>query len=133
MYQLVTVFQKFIIKSRKTKLSVLHSIEALDKGNIIDTQNRPVIVHASDLNFYYCKYHNNIGSANRLFKEFVIASLLKCWNLNHSNFSLIKVHSEHIPIGLTIPRDRFNTPCFGLQRVEDVLDINKMTEDLTHY
>lgn len=126
----IGVFHEFIIKAAQQNLSVLHSIEALDRGNIIDTQNRPIIVHASDLNFYYCKYHTYTGSANRLFKEYLVASLLKCWNLNQSTFSLIKVLPEHIPIGLTIPKDGFDVPCFGLQKVEDVFDVTKITEDI---
>ncbi len=109
---------------------ILQSIEALSKANIIDTQNRPVIVHASDLNFYYCKYHNPVGTAHKLFKEYLAASFLDSWKFNHSPFSLIKVLQEHIPLDLTIPKNRFDVPCFGLQKIENAFDLNKVTEDI---
>lgn len=111
-------------------MPIFQSIEALDRANIIDTQNRPIIVHGSDLNFYYCKYHNLVGTAHRLFKEYLIACFLDCWQFNHAPFSLIEVRPEHVPIDLTIPRNRFDVPCFGLQKLENVFDLNKVTEDI---
>lgn len=111
-------------------MPIFQSIEALERANIIETQNRPIIVHASDLNFYYCKYHNFVGTAHRLFKEYLIACFLDCWQFNHAPFSLIEVRPEHIPADLTIPRNRFNVPCFGLQKLENVFDLNKVTEDI---
>lgn len=108
-------------------MPILSSIESLDKANIIDTQNRPIIVHASDLNSYYCKYHN-VGTAHRLFKEYLIACFLQCWHFDHAPTALIKVLPEHIPVDLTIPKNRFDTPCFGLEKIKDVFDLNKATE-----
>jgi len=74
-------------------LPTFQSIEALERGNIIDTQNRPIIIHASDLNFYYCKYHNLVGAAHRLFKEMLIASFLDSWQFNHAPVALIREKS----------------------------------------
>lgn len=111
-------------------MPIFQSIEALDRANIIETQNRPIIVHASDLNFYYCKYHNYVGTAHRLFKEYLIACFLDCWQFNHAPFSLIEVRPEHIPVDLTIPRNRFDVACFGSQKLENVFDLNKVTEDI---
>lgn len=111
-------------------MPILQSIEALDKANIIETQNRPIIVHASDLNFYYCKYHTIVGTAHRLFKEFLVASFLEPWQFNHSPFTLIQVLPEHIPADLGIPRNRFDVPCYGLQKIDDVFDLTKVSEDI---
>jgi len=111
-------------------LPTFQSIEALERGNIIDTQNRPIIIHASDLNFYYCKYHNLVGAAHRLFKEMLIASFLDSWQFNHAPVALIRVLPEHIPADLTIPRNRFDAVCFGLQKLEDAFDLNQMSEDV---
>lgn len=111
-------------------MPIFQSIEALDKANIIDTQNRPIIIPASDMNSYYCKYHSGTGIAHRLFKEYLIACFLDCWQLNHAPFCLIEVLPEHIPGDLTIPRNRFDAPCFGLQKIENVFDLNKVTEDI---
>ncbi|MDE3212586.1 MAG: hypothetical protein KGM98_05070 [Bacteroidota bacterium] len=111
-------------------MPILTSIESLDKANIIETQNRPIIIHASDLNFYYCKYHYFAGTAHRLFKEYLIGSFLDCWQLKHSPISLIEVLPEHIPSDLTIPRNRFDVPCFRLQKLENAFDLNQLTENL---
>jgi hypothetical protein len=111
-------------------LQLLQSIERLDKANIIETQNRPIIVHASDFNFYYCKYHSHIGAANRLFKEFLIACFLNCWEFNQSPFCLLEVLQDHILYDLTITRRSFDVPCFGLQTIENSFDLNKVTEDI---
>jgi len=109
---------------------MLYSIEALDKGNIKDTQNKPIMVYASDLNYYYCKYHSHVGAANKLFKEFVVASFQKCWGFHQAPFSLIKVLPEHVPEDLGILRRSFETPCFGLQTIEDAADLTKVNEDI---
>lgn len=111
-------------------MPILQSIEALDRANIIDTQNKPIIVHASDLNFYYCKYHGHVGTAHRLFKEYLVASFLQCWGFNQSPFCLLEVLPEHIPVDLTITRRSFDVPCFALQSIEDAGDLNKITEDI---
>lgn len=111
-------------------MQILSSIEALDKQNIIDTQNKPILVHGSDMNFYFCKYSTPIGQAHRLFKEFVIGSFLAEWQFNHAPFNLIKVLPEHIPLDLTIAKNRFDAPCFGSQKLFDVVDLTKITEDV---
>ncbi|PVD53589.1 hypothetical protein DC498_03465 [Terrimonas sp.] len=43
---------------------------------------------------------------------------------------MIQVLPEHIPPDLTIPRNRFEVPCFGLQKLEDVFDLNQVSEDI---
>ncbi len=111
-------------------MEILSSIEALDRYNIIDTHNKPILVHGSDMNFYYCKYFESIGTANKLFKEFLVASFLSDWELNHAPFQVIKVLPEHIPDNLTIPKNRFYAPCFGSQRVMDASDLTKVSEDI---
>lgn len=111
-------------------MTILTSIEALEPANIIQTQNKPVRVHASDLNFYYCKYHNNVGAAHRLFKELVVASFLSYYELNFAPVQLVKVLPEHVPLDLGIPINRFNTTCFGSQIINGAEDLNKVTEEL---
>lgn len=111
-------------------MEILLSIEALDQKNIIDTQNKPILVHGSDMNYYYCKYFASIGTANKLFKEYLIASFLSEWEFNHAPFKLIKVQPEHIPLSLTIPKNRFDAPCFGSQKLFEVGDLTKVTEDI---
>ncbi|MEJ7830220.1 MAG: HipA family kinase [Segetibacter sp.] len=111
-------------------MPILQSIEALDKGNIKETQNRPIMVHASDLNFYYCKYHGHVGAANKLFKEYIVAQFQQCWGFNHAPFCLMEVLPDHIPADLGIVRRSFDVPCFGLQAIEDAGDLNKVTEDV---
>lgn len=111
-------------------MPILQSIEALDKENIKETNNRPIIVHASDMNSYYCKYHGHVGAAHRLFKELVVAKFLHCWGFNQSPISLIEVRPEHIPVNLGIVRKCFDVPCFGLQAIEDAGELSKVTEDV---
>lgn len=111
-------------------MPILQSIESLERGNIIDTQNRPIMVHASDLNFYYCKYHGHVGSAHRLFKEYLIASFIKTWGFHQPQFNLLKVLPEHIPADLTIPFKCFDVPCFALKLIHDAADLNKISEDV---
>lgn len=111
-------------------MAILQSIEALEKGNIKETQNKPIMVHASDLNYYYCKYHGHVGAANKLFKEYLIASFMRCWGFNQAPFSLVQVLPEHIPADLGIVRKSFDVPCFGLQAIEDVADLSKLNEDI---
>jgi hypothetical protein len=111
-------------------LPYLQSIEPLDKANIIVTQNRPIIVHASDQNYYYCKYHNGHGVAYRLFKEFLVGSFLSFWELNHADVNFIEVLDEHIPIDLGIPKRCFLTPCFGSKKIIDCAELTKFTEDV---
>ncbi|WP_407520976.1 hypothetical protein PDL71_11120 [Lacibacter sp. MH-610] len=110
-------------------MPTFQSIEALDKANIIATNNRPIIIHASDLNFYYCKYHSNVGTANRLFKEWLIASFLSDWQFNRSSINFIQALPEHIPNDLGIPRNQFDVPCFGLQKIDDAIDLTQISED----
>lgn len=111
-------------------MPILHSIESLEKGNIKDTQNRPIMVHASDLNFYYCKYHGHVGTAHRLFKEYLIASFVRCWNFYQPQFHLLQVLPEHILVDLTIPGRCFDVPCFALERIQEAGDLNRITEDI---
>lgn len=88
------------------------------------------MVHASDLNYYYCKYHGHVGAANRLFKEYVIASFLECWEFNRAPYSLIQVLPEHILPDLSIPRKSFDAPCFGLQEITGAVDLSRINEDI---
>jgi hypothetical protein len=111
-------------------LQILQSIEALERGNIKETQNKPIMVHASDLNYYYCKYHGYVGAANKLFKEYLVASFQQCWGFNQAPFRLIQVLPEHIPADLGIVRRSFDVPCFGLQVIEDAVDLTKISEDI---
>ena len=110
-------------------MSILQSIESLDKENIIETQNRPIMVHGSDLNYYYCKYHGHIGTAHRLFKEYLVASFIRCWDFHQPHFNLLQVLPEHIPADLTIPKRCFDVPCFALERIAGADDLNKISED----
>jgi len=111
-------------------VTLLYSIEELDPANIIDTMNRPIIVHASDLYHYYCKYHRLHGQAYRLYKEFLIASFLSHWNFHSSPVNLIQVKAEHIPTNLGIRRSDFAYPCFGLQKIASGTELDKHNSDI---
>ena len=108
----------------------MQSIEFLDKENIIDTQNKPIIVHASDQNYYYCKYHNGTGAAYRLFKEYLISCFTIYWGLNQTDVKFIEVQPEHVPINLGIPKRCFTAPCFGSKKILDAVMLSKMYEDV---
>ncbi|WEK36022.1 MAG: hypothetical protein P0Y53_00790 [Candidatus Pseudobacter hemicellulosilyticus] len=88
------------------------------------------MVHASDLNFYYCKYHGHVGAAHKLFKEYLIASFLECWEFRRVPIGLIQVLPEHIPQNLGIVRKSFDVPSFGLQEIQGVADLSKINEDV---
>jgi hypothetical protein len=111
-------------------LPYLQSIESLAKENIIITQNRPIIVHCSDQNYYYCKYHRGHGSAYRLFKEYFMASLIDCWELKHADFNIVQVLAEHLPDDLGIPKRHFSFPCFGSKKIIDTVILSKVNEDV---
>jgi hypothetical protein len=59
-----------------------------------------------------------------------VACFLGCWQFNQAPFALVQVRPEHIPVDLTIPKNRFDAPCFGLQKIQNAFDLNKATEGI---
>jgi hypothetical protein len=106
-------------------MPLLHSIESLDPANIVETMNRPILVHANDLEYYYCKYNRLSSRAYRLFKEHLVASILHYWNFNTAPIGTINIKDEHIPPDLGISRSHFAYPCFGLQQVPYATELDK--------
>jgi hypothetical protein len=107
------------------RVPVLYSIESLDPANIVETMNRPVLVHASDMEYYYCKYNRLTTRAYRLYKEFLIAAFLPYWSFNAAPVNSIQVKDEHISAELGINRNHFAYPCFGLQKVPHSTELDK--------
>ncbi len=111
-------------------MPILESIESLDPANIVETMSRPVMVHASDLEYYYCKYNRLSSRAYRLFKEHLIAGFLPFWSFNTMPVNSIQVKNEHIPEGLGINRRHFDYPCFGLQQVPYATELDHYNLEL---
>lgn len=102
----------------------LSSVETLDSANIVDTMNRPIMLLASDLNYYYCKYNKFSGKAYRLYKEFLIASFLPIWEFETTPIDIIYIKDEHIDHTLGISRSYFKLPCFGSQKINNASELD---------
>ena len=109
---------------------MLHSIESLDKENIIATMSRPVIIHGSDLNFHYCKYSRSAGRAYRLYKEWLIASFIPIWDFYSSPVQLLQVRPEHLHDNLGLKKSHFDAPCFALQEAPTCTELDKQTVEV---
>jgi hypothetical protein len=109
---------------------VLNSIQTADW--IFETNTRPVLVMCEDRNDYVCKYHNYVGSANRLFCEYLAASFLKLWNLKIPDYAFVKINREHIPQEWEINSYYFDTTCFGLKYNRAYKDVTKVNEAIRY-
>ncbi len=112
-------------------MKYLHSIQPLDKNTIVESQDRPLIISCEGLKDYYAKYNRpNNSVAFRLFKEYLAACFLKLWEFKQPNYCFINVRKEDLPTDLTIPKKCFSVPSFGIEKIEESIDLNKITEEL---
>ena len=103
----------------------------LERHNVIQTNTLPVIVLCDDLNYYYCKHHNGIGTANRLIREFIVARFLQIWESPVPDFAFVNVSQDHLPPDLGIRYRNFSVPCFGMKKASDAVDINGLVDELS--
>lgn len=103
----------------------LTSIESISNIDIIHTMNKPIRVHANDLDYYICKYNRISGCAYRLYKEFLIASFLPIWGFNHERFEIINIQEKHLEENLGIDKRYFKMPCFGSKVIENSNEFDK--------
>jgi hypothetical protein len=60
----------------------------------------------------------------------LIASILPIWGFNCSNYAIVNVLPQHLPDKLGINKNYFNTPCFGVQKIDDCFDLTENNVEL---
>ena len=111
-------------------MKTLQTIEPLNPETIVLTNERPLIAHCNDFKDYYIKYHKGIGSATRLFNEYLIACLLPIWGFNCPNYALVNVLPNHLPDNLGLNKKYFDTPCFGVEKIENCFDLTESNVEI---
>jgi hypothetical protein len=109
----------------------LSSIEAVEK--VFETGCRPLLVHASDLNFYVCKYHTSGSSADKLFREYIASSFAKEWGIRIPEFSAVTLLKEHLPPELRISSINLKYPCFGSLHNRNYKEVDQFLYAISEY
>jgi hypothetical protein len=109
----------------------LNSIEAVEK--VYDTGCKPLLVHASDLNFYVCKYHMSGIFADKLFREYIAASFAKEWGIHVPEFSAVTLYKEHLLPELGIRSINLKYPCFGSLYNREYKEIDQFLYAMSNY
>jgi len=89
----------------------LMSIQKVDESQVFQTGYEPLLVYATDFQFYVCKYNTSNLTANMLFREWMNAHFLKIWELSVPDFCLLYLKPEHKPDSK--PTIQHKIPCFG--------------------
>lgn len=89
----------------------LMSIQKVDESQVFQTGYEPLLVYATDFQYYVCKYNTSNVTANMLFREWMNAHFLKIWELNVPDFCLIDLKPNHKPDSK--PNIKHQIPLFG--------------------
>lgn len=109
----------------------LASIESIE--TVYDTGCKPLLVHASDLNFYVCKYHHASGTAEKLFREYLAASFAKLWDIRVPDFAFVTVLPEHLPPELGVRAMNLHYPTFGSFHNREYKEVDKFLYSMSEY
>lgn len=105
-------------------MELLFSIEEVNKR--FDTSgSRPLLVHASDLEDYVCKYpfypHDS-----KLVNEYLAFHFAQLWDIRIPDLALVQVSQEHLPkdmLGLGLSYISIQKPLVGSRQIPDVVEI----------
>lgn len=108
----------------------LISIEEVPKR--FDTAgSRPLLVHASDMEFYVCKYPYHPQDP-KLLNEYLAFHFAKIWELPIPETKLIHLKREHLPeqmLGMQLSYVSIEKPLIGSLRIEGITELfDKLTE-----
>jgi hypothetical protein len=106
-------------------MEILYSITPITKADIIHTMDKPVKVLASNIEYYFCKYNRISSVAYRLYKELLIASFARNFNLNVPEFTILKIRDEDLSPDLGLPIKNFEIPCFASKAVKNCLELDQ--------
>lgn len=105
-------------------MDILFSIEEVSKR--FDTSgSRPLLVHASDLEYYICKYPFYPRDP-KLLNEYLAFHFARIWNIRIPDLGIVQVHREHLPpemLGMQLSYLSIENPLVGLKQVEDVMEL----------
>lgn len=105
-------------------LPYVQSIQAISK--VIPTNgSQPVEVLCSDMQDYICKYA--YAPAKVLFREYLAHCFARIWELTTPPAAFVMIQDGHIqPQHISNRRlpGHFQIPCFGSQRLSNVMDLN---------
>lgn len=102
----------------------LVSIEEISKR--FDTSgSRPLLVHASDMEDYVCKYPYHPNDS-KLLNEFIAFHFARIWNIRIPELALVQVRQEHLPqdmLGMGLSYISIQKPLVGSLQITDVVEI----------
>jgi len=102
----------------------LISIEEVSKR--YDTSgSRPLLVHASDLEYYICKYPYHHRDP-KLLNEYLAFHFARVWDIKIPELGLVQVKPEHLPqemLGMQLSYLSIEKPLIGSRLVVDVIEI----------
>lgn len=106
----------------------LVSIEEVTKR--FDTSgSRPLLVHASNLEDYICKYPYHPNDP-KLLNEYLAFHFARIWNIRIPDLALVQVSQEHLPqdmLGMGLSFISIQKPLVGSIQIPDVVEIIDMT------
>ena len=111
----------------------LHSIEVIEREHVFQTGCNPLLIHASDLNYYVCKYLRGNTSADKLFLEYLAVSFLKIWEIPVPDYAFVKIRNEDLTPGLGISSINLNCPSFGSLYNREFKEIDKFLNQMSEY
>ena len=102
----------------------LFSIEEVSKR--FDTSgSRPLLVHASDLEYYICKYPFYPRDP-KLLNEYLAFHFARIWDIRIPNLGIVQVQRDHLPpemLGMQLSYLSIENPMVGLKQVDDVMEL----------
>lgn len=102
----------------------LVSIEEVSK-RYETSGSRPLLVHASDMDYYICKYPFHPGDA-KLLNEYLGYHFAKIWDIQIPDLGIVQLKPEHLPqsmLGMQLSYHSIIKPLVGLKLVPDVIEI----------
>ena len=105
-------------------MELLFSIEEVNK-RFETSGSRPLLVHASDIKFYICKYpyHSNDP---KLLNEYLAYQFARIWKLPIPEMKLIDLKREHLPehmLGMQLSYLSIERPLIGSLQTESVTEL----------
>lgn len=102
----------------------LDSIEEVSK-RFETSGSRPLLVHASDMEDYVCKYPF-YPNDSKLLNEFLAFHFARLWNIRIPDLALVQVRQEHLPqdmLGMGLSYISIQKPLVGSHQITDVVEI----------
>lgn len=105
-------------------MELLFSIEEVNK-RFETSGSRPLLVHASDMEFYICKYPYH-PKDTKLLNEYLAYHFAKIWKLPIPEMKLIDLKREHLPenmLGMQLSYVSIQRPLIGSLKLEGISEL----------